>query len=99
MGKKQGMTEEKKTEAVMSLIRKEETGTKIARRYGVSEASLYRWRDDFLAGGKAALSGKKAADTEQTTRMLTKEIEERDRVIGELTIANRILKKIQDGSY
>jgi transposase len=61
--------------------------------------TLYRWRDEFLAGDKAALSGKKAADTDQTARMLTKEIEERDRVIGELTIANRILKKIQDGSY
>jgi transposase-like protein len=99
MGKKQGTSEEKKLEAVLSLIRKEEPATKIARRYGVSEASLYRWRDDFVAAGKAALSGKKAADTDQATRILTKEIEERDRVIGELTIANRILKKIQDGSY
>ena len=97
MSKKQGPSAEKKLQAVLSLLRKEEPAAKIARRYGVSDASLYRWRDEFLASGKAALAGQKNNGADQTTRMLQKEIEERDRVIGELTIANRILKKIQDG--
>jgi transposase len=97
MGKKKGPSAEKKLEAVLSLLRKDEPAAKIARRYGVSDASLYRWRDEFLAGGKTALSGKKANGVDQEKRQLEKEIEERDRVIGELTIANRILKKIQDG--
>jgi len=30
---------------------------------------------------------------------LKKEVERRDQVIGELTIANRILKETADGSY
>ena len=97
MGKKQGPSADRKLQAVLSLLRKEEPAAKIARRFGVSDASLYRWRDDFLAGGKTALNGKKRVGADQATRMLQKEIEERDRVIGELTIANRILKKIQDG--
>ena len=97
MSKKQGPSAEKKLQAVLSLLRKEEPAAKIERRYGVSDASLYRWRDEFLASGKAALAGQKNSGADQTTRMLQKEIEERDRVIGELTIANRILKKIQDG--
>lgn len=97
MGKKQGPSADKKLQAVLSLLRKEEPATKIARRYGVSDASLYRWRDDFLAAGKTALNGKKSVGADLATRMLQKEVEERDRVIGELTIANRILKKIQDG--
>jgi transposase-like protein len=97
MGKKKGPAAEKKLEAVLSLLRKEEPAARIARRYGVSDASLYRWRDEFLAGGKCALSSKKNGSGDQEKRRLEKEIEERDRVIGELTIANRILKKIEDG--
>lgn len=95
--KKRGPSAEKKMEAVLALLRKEEPAARIARRYGVSEASLYRWRDDSLAAIQAAMEGKKAKGADSETRQLQKEIEERDRVIGELTIANRILKKIQDG--
>ncbi len=99
MGKKKGPTPETKLQAVLSLLRKEEPGTKIARRYGVSETFLYKWRDSFLASGKQALAGKKTAAANQEIQQLRKEIEERDRVIGEITIANRILKKIQDGLF
>jgi transposase len=97
MGKKQGPSAEKKMQAVMALLRKEEPAARIARRHGVSDASLYRWRDDFLQAGQAALSGKKTNGSDSEVRLLKKEIEERDQVIGELTIANRILKKIEDG--
>lgn len=97
MGKKGQPSAEKKLQAVLSMLRREETVTQIARRYGISETSLYRWRDEFLAGGKAALNGTKIKDESQEIRELKKDIEERDRVIGEITIANRILKKIQDG--
>ena len=51
----------------------------IARRIGVSEPTLYRWRDEFMAAGEAALangSGKKGADP-------------RDRRIAELEAADR----------
>ena len=44
-------------EAVLSLLCREEPGAVIARHYGVSETSLYRWRDEFLAAGEAALAG------------------------------------------
>lgn len=84
-------------EAVLSLLRKEESAARIARRHGVSEQTVYRWRDDFLEGGKAALAGTKAGESgdRQKIRELEREIERRDQVIGELTIANRILKKLE----
>ena len=66
-------------EAVLSLLRREEAAAVIARRIGVSEPTLYRWRDEFLAAGEAALangSGKKGADP-------------RDRRIAELEAADR----------
>jgi len=81
------------------LLRREEPAAQIARRLGVSEATLYRWRDDFLAAGQAALgSGKGAGDRQQRQiKELRQELERRDQVIGELTIANRILKKTAEG--
>jgi transposase-like protein len=67
----------------------------LARRYQISEATLYRWRDDFLAGGKAQLASSQAAKKQQADQVKPLEAEraERDVVIGELTIANRFLNK------
>ena len=59
-----------------------------------------RWRDDFVAAGEAALAhGKNGSDAhERENRELRAELEERNLVIGELTVANRILKKLTDRS-
>jgi len=89
-------------EAVLSLVRREEPATVIARRIGVSEPTLYRWRDEFIAAGEAALGsggGKKgAAVRDRRIAELEQQIEKRDQVIGEYTIANRILKKLSGQS-
>ena len=73
----------------------------LGRRYGVSEVTLYRWRDEFIQGGEAAMvNGKGAANgSSRRVQELERALAERDRVIGELTIANRILKKTADGLY
>jgi len=99
MGMRSELTARERREAVLALLRREEPAARLARRIGVSEQTLYRWRDEFLAGGEAALAnGKGGTDSrEREIRSLQKEVERRDQVIGELTIANRILKKTQDG--
>jgi len=101
MGKRSELTATQRREAVLVLLRREEPAAKVARRFGVSEQTLYRWRDEFLAGGEAALAnGKGGADPrDREIGELQKEVERRDQVIGELTIANRILKKTADGLY
>ncbi len=101
MGKRSDLTVPQRREVVLMLLRREEPAAKLARRFGISEQSLYRWRDEFLAGGEAALAnGKGGGDPrDREIRELKKEVEGRDQVIGELTIANRILKKTADGSY
>ena len=70
MGRRAGLGVPERREAVLSLIRRDEPAAVIARRFGVSEQSLYRWRDDFLAGGEAALAarrnGKKASSGDTT---------------------------------
>ena len=99
MPKKSTLTPEQRMELVLRLLSKEEPVVQIARRAGISEQTLYRWRDEFLSAGRHALSGRGAL-TEQArvVQRLEGEIAERDRVIGELTIANRVLKKISGGS-
>jgi transposase-like protein len=101
MGKRSDLTVPQRREVVLMLLRREEPAGKLARRLGVSEQTLYRWRDEFLAGGEAALASRKggADSRDREIRELKKEMERRDQVIGELTIANRILKKTADGLY
>jgi len=99
MGKKSELTPAERREVVLRALRREDTLAQIAREAGVSENTLCRWRDEFLAGGEAALSGRCAKEDPRTKRIkeLEKQLAERDQVIGEITIANRILKKTADG--
>ena len=96
MGKQSKLSDAEKLEAVLMLLRKEEPASVLARRYGVSDPTLYRWRDEFLEAGKTALANGKSAKNGSSRRVaeLERELGERDRVIGELTVANRILKKL-----
>ncbi|MCP4899099.1 MAG: helix-turn-helix domain-containing protein [bacterium] len=101
MGKRSDLSISQRREVVLMLLRREEPAAKLARRYGVSEQTLYRWRDEFLAGGEAALGSSKGQNDprDRQIHQLQKELMERDQVIGELTIANRVLKKTADGLY
>src|SRR5262245_21312951 len=87
-------------EAVLALLRREEPAAQLAGRFGVSQPTWYGWRDEFLAGGEAALAhGKNAVDVrDREIRELRGQLEERNLVIGELTVANRILKRLSDRS-
>jgi transposase-like protein len=55
MGVKSNLSVSERREIVLSLLRREEAAGILARRHGISENTLYRWRDEFLAGGEAAL--------------------------------------------
>ena len=94
MGKRSEVDPKQRVEAVLALLRREEPGVRIARRYGVAEATLYRWRDEFLQAGEHALAGSNGHSAErQQVDKLERQLAQRDQVIGELTIANRLLKK------
>lgn len=98
MGKKSTLNAEQRAQIVLRLLSKEEPAVQIARRAGISEQTLYRWREEFLGGGKQALNGRSAGSEQaKTIERLKAELAERDQVIGEITIANRILKKLSGG--
>ena len=101
MGKSSEISIPQRHQIVLMMLRREEPIGVLARRYGVSETTLHRWRDDFLKAGEAALAygrGKKKADNGRV-QQLERDLAERERLIGELTIANRILKKTANGLY
>lgn len=100
MPKRLELTVQQRREVVLALLRREESAAALARRWGISEQTLYRWRDEFLTAGEAALAhGKNGSDArERELRDLRAQLGERDQVIGELTVANRILKKLSDPS-
>ena len=84
MGKKSELTVEQRTQLVLRLLSKEEPAAQIARRAGISEQTLYRWRDEFLRGGAAGLSGRGGSDVQaKEIGKLQEQLAERDQVIGE----------------
>lgn len=89
MPKSSPLSVSERSELVLRLLTKEDSAANLAREAGVSEATIYRWRDEFLEGGKARLSGKDAVSkaAEEVTK-LKRAIAKRDQGIGELTIAN-----------
>ena len=60
----------------------------ICRNHGIAVSMFYKWKDQFLEGGRKGLEGK------DPDKALIKENEELKAIIGEMTIANEILKKI-----
>lgn len=101
MARKSELKAEERVEAVLALLRREESAAALARRYQVSEVTLYRWRDVFLAAGKAGLAkpeGSAEAAASRRIEQLEGELSKRAQIIGELSIANDILKKLQNRS-
>ena len=56
-------------------------------QHGIAVSLFYKWKEQFLEGGRKGLEGK------DTDRALVKEVENLKSIIGEMTIANEILKK------
>ena len=59
----------------------------ICREHGIAVSLFYKWKEQFLEGGKKSLEGK------DPDKSLIKENENLKSIIGEMTIANEILKK------
>ncbi|MGH8653000.1 MAG: helix-turn-helix domain-containing protein [Gammaproteobacteria bacterium] len=99
MSKKVELSAEERAQLVLRMLSKEEPAVQIARRAGIAEQTLYRWRDEFISAGKRGLNerGAEALQGKEIAR-LSAQLAERDQVIGELTIANRVFKKLW-GSY
>ena len=59
----------------------------ICREHGIAVSLFYKWKEQFLEGGKKGL------EVKDPDKSLIKENENLKSIIGEMTIANEILKK------
>ena len=75
----------RKTEVVLRILRGEALDA-LSRELGVTAATLAQWRDQFLAGGQAAVRSRPTdAREEDVARLRAK--------IGELTMENELLRE------
>ena len=88
---KSSMTKEEKAGIVMEALTGNTSIAEICRRYNVTSSAFYKWRDAFIAGGTASLEAGKTSKEMQMQR----EMENLKTIIGDLTVANETLKKIQ----
>ena len=73
----------RKAAAVLRLLRGEDLEL-LSRELGITAASLSGWRDDFLAGGQAALKSRPTDDRDDEIARLRSKV-------GELTMDNELL--------
>ena len=74
----------RKTEVVLRLLRGEALDA-LSRELGVTAATLAQWREQFLAGGQAAVRSRRPdARDEAVARLRAK--------LGELTMENELLR-------
>ena len=93
MGRKKGISAKQRRRWALSAVRREDSMVSLSREAGVTEQTLYRWRDMFIKGGCERLSGGESPEREEIER-LKKELAERAQVVCEQTIATRVLKKL-----
>jgi transposase len=86
------MSAEKKTLIVVSILRGEVTMAEAARREGVSQTTIAKWRDRFLAGGQAALVAGGRGSSSRETRLMS-EVEELTSALGEAHMELRVWRK------
>ena len=94
MAKPSRWTAEKRYQIVKEALSQKEPLGQIARRHQVSEALIYRWREKFFEGGKAALAfdGRKGGGSEKVA--LERQVEELKTLIGEQAVEIRFLKRL-----
>lgn len=93
MGKPAKHSVDFKARVVLSVLRGEITGAEAARRHGVSETSICKWKEQFIAAGRAGLqrSGGAPLSSEQTR--LAAQVEDLTHALGEAHVELRLLKR------
>jgi len=88
---------EQKIIIVMEGIRGEETVAELCRRYGIAEATYYKWNKEFIEAGKRRLSGDEARQaTSSEVEDLRRENKKLKESLADMMIRYDIQKKMQE---
>ena len=82
-------TPKEKEDILMELFNTNVSAAELCRIHNISPATMQAWKDKFLQGGRYGIRDKSA----RISKAHEKKIEHLQRIIGELTVANDILKK------
>lgn len=82
-----------KARVVLSVLRGEMTGAEAARRHGVSETSIGKWKEQFVAAGRAGLERAGPARALGEQARLEAHVEDLTHALGEAQVELRLLRR------
>ena len=83
-----------KLKIVLSVLAGESSMAEAARRHGVSDTSIGKWKEQFLAGGRSGLEhGAATAKPTGAEARMAEEIDDLTRALGEAHVELRALKR------
>lgn len=80
---------DEKLAIVLAGLKQTQSVAQLCREHQISQTQYYKWRDQFLEGGKQALQGAR----HDTTKQLERKVEQLEQIIGKQTVALEVLKK------
>jgi transposase len=79
---------------VLSVLQGESTQAEAARRHGVSETSIGKWKEQFLLAGRQGLEhGDRTGKATGREARLVEEVDDLTRALGEAHVELRSLKR------
>jgi transposase-like protein len=86
-----------KLQAVQSILEGKKRPTQVARELNVAEGTLIKWRKLYAEHGEAAFrESDNQLETLTRERQLEKKVAELERVLGQMTFENTIMKTALD---
>lgn len=92
MKKRRRFTAEKKAQIVLEVLREDSTLAEVANEYGLHQAQLSKWKQEFLLN-MPMIFNKKEKQVEKLKKSHEQEKEELVKEIGQLTVEVNWLKK------
>jgi len=89
MGKQRKHSPETKVKIVLEILRGEKSVAQASREYGIKDSLLYRWREQFLEGGRQAFAYGQPAELKRRAD----KVAELERMVGKLAMHLEIAKK------
>ena len=92
MGRPPQVAPEKKIRIVQAVITGEVSVAEASRKEGVSEASIHKWKNEFLEAGRQALTASRSGPSSREAQ-LEAEIADLTQALGEAAVELRVWKK------
>ena len=93
VGKKTTYTPEYKLKVVLESFQRDTTIEAVRKKFNLSSTAIHTWRDEFKANAHHVFT--LALKKKRTELLPGQSPDELKRLIGELTVQNEILKKVQ----